>query len=318
MRLRRAFPLVVVAAVLHVVPCAADEVRLKNGDRFTGTVVGLDGGTLKLKTTHGDLAITWAEVTGLTVDEPILVRSADGQVTRSNGGAIEIETTAALTRPEPPIVWIGGANAGFLATGGNTDINSLRLDAEAVARASANRYTVNALLNRAKDVDRETARNASLSARYDRFLNKRLFLNSNAIFTNDRFRDLDLRTAIGAGVGYQLLDTAMSKLSVEGGLGYVNENFESAPDDSYIALREAAKLDVLVVGDRVVFFHQHDGYFGITGEDNLFVRMQNGVRLGLVANFVTTAQLDLDYDRSPAPGRQTTDRTFALTFGYRF
>jgi hypothetical protein len=29
-------------------------------------------------------------------------------------------------------------------------------------------------------------------------------------------------------------------------------------------------------------------------------------------------QLDLDYDRSPSPGRSDTDRTFALTFGYRF
>jgi hypothetical protein len=29
-------------------------------------------------------------------------------------------------------------------------------------------------------------------------------------------------------------------------------------------------------------------------------------------------QVDLDYDRRPAHGRRSTDRTFALTFGYRF
>jgi hypothetical protein len=46
--------------------------------------------------------------------------------------------------------------------------------------------------------------------------------------------------------------------------------------------------------------------------------MKNGVRLGLIGGLVTTAQLDLDYDRSPSPGRQNTDQTFALTFGYRF
>jgi putative salt-induced outer membrane protein YdiY len=257
-------------------------------------------------------------VTALTVDEPIVVRTADGEVDTRDGGAIDIASTAALTRPEPPLVWDGGANAGFLATGGNTDINSLRFDAEVVARASANRYTVNASVNRAEDAERETARNSSLSARYDRFLNRRLFLNGNSIFTNDRFRGLDLRTALGAGVGYQALDTPRAKLSVDGGLGYVNENFEAAADDSYAALREAVKLDLFVVADRVTVFHLHDGYFGVTGDDNLFVKMQNGVRLGLGAGLVTTAQLDLDYDRSPAPGRDTTDRTFALTFGYRF
>ena len=319
MRLRLVFPLIMVAAAtLFALPCAADEVQLKNGDRFTGTVVALDAGTLKLKTAHGDLSIAWPDVTALTIQEPILVRSADGQVTTHNGGAIDIASATALTRPEPPLVWDGGANAGFLATGGNTDVNSSRLDAEVVARAAANRYTFGASMNRAKDAERETARNSSLSARYDRFITRRMFLNANGIFTNDRFRDLDLRTAVGAGVGYQVLDTALAKLSVDGGPGYVNENFESAPDDSYTALREAVKLDVLLAGDRVTLFHLHDGYFGITGEDNLFVKMQNGVRLGLVGGLVTTALLDLDYDRSPAPGRRNTDRTFALSFGYRF
>jgi len=317
MRLRRLFPLVV-AAALHAIPCAADQVQLKNGDRLTGTVTTLDAGTLAVKTAHGDLKIAWPEVTALTIDEPILVKTADGQETRHNGGVIDIATTVGLARPEPPLTWTGGANAGFLATGGNTDVNTLRLDADAVARASANRYTFNAIVNRSEDTGRETARNASFTGRYDRFINKRLYFNANSIFTNDRFKDLDLRTALGAGVGYQVLETAMAKLNVEGGLGWVNENFGEAIDDSYTALREGARLDVLLVTDRVTLFHQHDGYFGVTGDDNLFFKMQNGVRLSLVAGFVTTAQIDLDYDRSPAPGRDSTDQTFALTFGYRF
>ncbi len=79
--------------------------------------------------------------------------------------------------------------------------------------------------------------------------------------------------------------------------------YDGAPDDSYAALREAGTLNVLVAGDRVVLFHQHDGYCGVTGDDNLFV---------------TAAQFDVDDDRTPTPGRRNTDRTFALTFGYRF
>jgi putative salt-induced outer membrane protein YdiY len=315
--LRQVFPLLVVAAT-GVVPCAADEVRLKNGDRVSGTVVSLDAGTLKFETSFGNLDIDWSEVVGLTVDEPVLVTTSEEVPPSPASGAIDIATATSLARPEPPLSWSGGANAGFLATGGNTDINNSRFDAEVIARASANRYTVSASMNRAKDSERETARNASLAARYDRFLNRRLYLNANSIFTNDRFRGLDLRTALGAGVGYQVLDTTMTRLSVDGGLGYVNENFEAAPDDSYTALRETTKLDVLLVADRLTLFHVHDGYFGVTGEDNLFVKMQNGIRVGLLGGLVTTAQVDVDYDRSPAPGRRNTDRTFALTFGYRF
>ena len=45
---------------------------------------------------------------------------------------------------------------------------------------------------------------------------------------------------------------------------------------------------------RVLAFHQHDGYFGVTGDNKMFIRTQNGVRLGLAAGFVTTIEEDLD------------------------
>jgi putative salt-induced outer membrane protein YdiY len=318
MRLRDLVPMIVAAAALHALPCAADEIQLKNGDRLTGTAVSLDAGTFKFKTAHGDLTIPWGEITALTVDEPMLVTTTDGPPASSRSGVVDVASVTALARPEPPLTWTGGANAGFLQATGNTDVNSLRLDADVSARAGANRYSVAADLNRAEDTGRETARNWSVSGNYDRFLNRRLYVNGNAIFTNDPFRDLDLRTALGAALGYQVLDTAMTKFSVEGGLGWVNENFATTEDDTYTALREGAKLDVLLAGDRVTLFHEHNGYLGVTGDDNLFVKMKNGVRLGLVAGLVTTLQANVDYDRSPAPDRKKTDRTFALTFGYRF
>ena len=197
-------------------------------------------------------------------------------------------------------------------------MNNLRLDADAAIRQSANRYTATAAVNRAEDSDVETVKNWTTSLNYDRFLTSRLFLNANSIFTNNPFRDLDLRTALGGGVGYQLIDNSRVKLTANVGPGWVNEDFIAAIDDDYTAVRESAALDVFVVPSRVQLFHKHDAYFGVTGDDNLFVKSQTGVRLSIVANFVTTAQLDLDYDRSPSPGRRQSDRTFALTFGYRF
>jgi hypothetical protein len=48
--------------------------------------------------------------------------------------------------------------------------------------------------------------------------------------------------ALGAGLGYELWKTLRSTMSLEGGLGYVRENFEDAADDSYAAAHEAARL----------------------------------------------------------------------------
>lgn len=323
---------VIVLALLAAIPVSADEVQLKNGDRLTGRTVSLAGGMLTFATSYGDVRVPWNDVTRLVVTDPILVTigttppvqvtiadaGTAGQVTLQPGGTASLGDIVALARPQPAVIVDGGANAGLVATSGNTDVNNLRLDGDVMARAGENRYTANAAVTRAKDRGVETARNWTAGLKYDRFLTSRLFLNASTILTNDRFRDLDLRTALGAGIGYQVLNTPRVALTADAGLGYVNENLESQEDDSYAAARESASLGLFIVPDRVQFFHQHDGYFGVTGDDNLFVKMQNGVRIGLAAGFVTTVRHDLDYDRSPAIGRRNTDRTFALTLGYRF
>jgi putative salt-induced outer membrane protein YdiY len=327
---RRLLSLATLLAVAS--PAAADQVTLANGDRITGTVASLAGGTLTMTTPNGGLKIPWPTVTGLVIDDPIVVtvgtaapvavRIAAGDAARrvvlDPGGPVELAQIAEFTRPMPAVTVEGGANAGWLATGGNTDVSAVRLDGDLTVRQLANRYTAAAALNRLKDKGVETADNWNTAVNYDRFLTERLFINGNAIFTNDRFRDLDLRTALGVGLGYQVLQTPRVRLTANGGLGWVDENFDVAEDESYTAARESATLDIFIVPDRIQFFHQHNGYFGVTGEDNLFVQMKNGVRIGLFGGLVTTVQQDFDYNKSPAPGTKNTDRTFALTFGYRF
>jgi putative salt-induced outer membrane protein YdiY len=332
-RTRFSITLITLILTLAIVaPAAADEVRLVNGDRLSGRTVSLAGGTLTFSTAYGNVQIPWASVTAITVDAPILITTgtaqpvevtivaaaAAGQATLVPGGTVALSDISALTRPTPDLIVNGGANAGFVTTAGNTDVNNLRLDGDVVARAGENRYTGNAAVTHAEDRSLETARNWTAGLKYDRFLTLRLFFNANTILTSDRFRDLDLRTALGVGIGYQLVASPRVSLTADAGFGYVNENLESLPDDSYGAARESTNLGIFLLPGRVQFFHQHDGYFGVSGDDNLFLKMQNGVRLGLAAGFVTTLRHDLDYDKSPAPGRRNVDRSLSLTLGYRF
>jgi putative salt-induced outer membrane protein YdiY len=302
---------------------AADELRLAGGDRLTGTVKRLARGTLIFDTPHGELRVPWASVSHLKLDREMLVTLEDAEprlmvIDSSAADGPELAEIAGIQAPPAALTIDGGGNAGFITTGGNTDITNLRLDGDLIARRPSDRFTVDAVMNRGKEAGRETAQNTTGSLKYDRFLSERLFVNGSAILTNDEFRGLDLRTALGAGIGYQVWDTAAARLAVDGGIGYVRENFASDPDDGYTAAREALTLDLFFAGERLQAFHHHDGYFGLTGDDNLFYRMQNGLRVGLVGGLVSTAQIDMDYDRSPAPGRVNTDRSFSLTFGYRF
>lgn len=313
-----------VAVLLFTAHAAvADEVRLTNGDRLTGTVVSLAGGTVTFKTPHGELKLPWGDVLAIRIERQVLVttKTAPAQLMTLDSASPTVAPLAeivAIADPAPPVVWSGGANAGLLTTGGNTDVSSLRLGGEITARTARDRYNASVVVNHAQDAGEDTAENWTSTFTYNRFLSKRMFVDANAILTNDRFRDIDLRTALGVGIGYQVWDRPSATLSVNGGYGWVNENFDTAPDDDYSALREGVKLDLFFAGRRLQAFHHHDGYFGVTGDDNLFFRMQNGVRALVTGALVATLQVDVDYDRSPAPGRVNTDRSLGLTLGVRF
>jgi putative salt-induced outer membrane protein YdiY len=314
------------------VPAYADEVRLKNGDRITGVTTSLAGGTLTFKAAGGELKMPWADITSLAIDQPMLVTvgtsaptpavvvagDASGQVTLVPGGPVALSAIVALKRPQPAWTFAGGAGAGVVQTAGNTQVNNVRLSGDLVATGAVDRYSFAGIVTHANDRGVETARNWSATGKYDRFLTARLFANANTNLTNDRFRDIDLRTALGAGMGYQILQTTRTTLTADAGLAWVNENFRTIADDNYAAAHESAGLQVQLVPDRAQFFHLHDGYFGVSGDDKMFIRTQNGVRIGLAAGFVTTIEEDVDYDRRPSPGRRQTDRTFSLTLGYRF
>lgn len=328
----RLTPLLCAAILLAALPARADEVRLSNGDRITGETVSLTDGTLSFKTDVGELKIPWGDVTSLAIDSamfvtvginpPILTAfdaaDASGNVILMPGGPVALADIVALSPRQPGWVITGGAGAGAVQTSGNTRVNNLRLAGDVMVKRASNRYTASTAATHADDRGAETARNWTATAKYDRFLTGRLFANANAVFTNDRFRDIDLRTALGAGLGYQLIDAARVKLTGSGGIGSVKEDFISIADDRYTAAYESAGLQVELVPRLAQLFHAHDGYYQVTAGDKKFFRTQNGIRFTIAGGLVTTIQHDLDYDRRPAPGRKQVDRTFSLALGYRF
>src|SRR5258705_706994 len=327
----RALPLCLVAMLLAM-PADADELRLKNGDRITGVATSLAGGTLTFKATGGDLKIAWADVASLAIEQPMLVTvgtsaptsavfaaaDANGRVTLVPGGPVALTEIIALGRPRRGGAITGGGGAGIVQTAGNTQVNNVRLSGDVVARGAANRYTVSAIAKHANGRGVEPARNWLLTGKYDRFLTSRLFANANANFTNDRFRDIDLRTALGAGIGYQILETARMNLTADAGLAWVDENFTSIADDSYAAAQESAGLQVQLVPGRVQAFHQHDGYFGVSGDKKMFIRTQNGVRLGAPAGFVAAIPEDVGYDCPPSPRNPPTQPALSFDLGFQF
>jgi putative salt-induced outer membrane protein YdiY len=239
-------PAFALALCLLAFPAHADEVHLKNGDRITGITASLAGGTLVFKATGGDLRLAWADVTSLSIDKPMLVTvggaapvaatfagaDASGTVTLVPGGPVSLASIVALTAPAPSWQVAGGASAGIVNTSGNSDVKNLRISGDIAMKGAADRYSLTGIATHADNSGVEQARNWTTTGKYDRFISKRMFANATADFTNDRFRDIDLRTALGVGLGYQVLQMARTTLTTDAGAAWVKENFKTIADDS--------------------------------------------------------------------------------------
>ena len=317
----------------------ADTLTLKNGDKLTGTVVKKETDKIIFKTSYaGDISISWSEVASLDTEQPVELVLTDqtsmkATIHSTQAGTVTLKpesmpapVTVALDKvqyvnPSPVVTGkgikiSGRANAGFAVSNGNTDNNSYNLDAEVVLRSKINRFTVGTTLYKASEDNMDTADESTLYLKYDHFLNKKQYLYGNTSFARDKFKDRKLKSTIGLGYGHQFWESDQRNLSLEGGLTYVNEDFYVAADDNYAAARWALKFDQKMFDNRIQFFHLHEGLVGLEDRNNVSITSQTGFRFPIYAGMNASIQMNIDWDKSPAPGFVKTDRKYLFNLGY--
>lgn len=329
-------------------PTAFDQVRLKDGSVILGEIQGLEGGTLSIKTAFGVdeiVKVKWAEIesvqTGASHNFVLSDGSSlKGRITATDGGMATVagdtvgETTIKLSDvtgvnppPKKDVELVGNINFGGSVADGNTQTKTASLSANAVAQSERQRLTLGAAWNYSENsISGLTARNTSASIKYDFFISERVFLYGGAFFEEDTFQDLNLRTALSAGPGYQFVKkgdmepgTWYEQLEVysEVGLAFFNEDFKTGADNRYLAARWAVRAD-LPISDRLGLFHYHQGYPGLEDLSDLYITTEQGVRFTIWDGFISTVQVNWRWDNTPSPGFERSDTLYLFTLGYQF
>jgi putative salt-induced outer membrane protein YdiY len=314
---------------------AADIVVLKNGDRLTGTVKSLaDGKLVFTSPAAGDVMIPLAEIQTLTTSAPVEVLTQGGETVKRRitgilGGQLQLEGLPGLNLDQldkinpPPVKWTGSIHIGASVTSGNTNTRSATAQAEASRRTQDDRITAKAAWDYQED--KVAPGDWNLSKRkvqgllqYDYFLDRRTYLFANTAAMGDTPADIDLRYTVNGGVGYQWVETAELKLSTELGAGWFYENYRSAqPTEDYMAVNAAGHLaweftkGVKLLDDLHVFPSLED-------KDDVYLTNNLRVQLGLTGSMFVQAGWKLEYDNTPASGRERVDNTYTLSVGWSF
>lgn len=317
----------------------ADTVTLNNGDRLSGSVIHMRDGVLMFASTYaGDIEIPWEAVVNLSTDAPITTQLInDSQITgaaiANDDGTIQVNADAVLPSvsfaaadvaainpptPEelaPKTEYNTIVNVGVTATSGNSDTQQYHLDAEFNARNEKNRYNVGVDFNRGEDDGETIVDNWTVYTNYDYFFTEKVFWNNSITLQQNDLQELDLRTALSTGIGYQFYDTDKLTLSTTVGIGYISEDFAVQPSERSIAGRWSVDYEHQWL-EWLSFFHNHEGLVSLEDTNDFIIRSRTGLRYPLAKYLTGTAQVNFNYDNSPSLGTEKEDLTYILSIGY--
>lgn len=320
-------------------PALAATVVLDNGDKLTGEVVKLSDNILTFKSPiYGEVELPWRKVSELMSDEGVTVQLKDGSTAKgkvslnAQGDLVLDQGDLGRSKPlrkadvalfNPPVIdnsvkYSGRANLGGVFNRGNSEDDALNFDAEVIARTPENRYKVAAEVNEAESAGVTTTSNRYLMTQYDAFLSEKNYVFVNAKAEQDKLADLNLRTSLGAGYGYQFFETERAKLSTEYGLAYINEDYEIAPDESFPSLSFGLDYERKFWQKKLVFFNNYDVSVSLEDTADALFGTKVGIRVPIVENVNVATQVNVDYDNMPPPGVKKTDSSLIFSVGYGF
>lgn len=228
-----------------------DVVVLKNGDRITGEIKGLERGILSLSTdAAGTISIEWPEVARIETKQYLEVEQLDGD--RSYGHASRPAETGSVvlgTDDDPdataqaplalddivritPISegrWIdhinGHASIGLSAASAN-DNRQVTLSGDMTYRAPERSWTVTYEGARTESTNNPVSDRQDVDGTYRWLRPERWFWAATGGFASNDELDLKLRSLVGAGRGRYWVQDANRAFGTVGGLVFSREHYE--------------------------------------------------------------------------------------------
>ncbi|MEX5213619.1 MAG: DUF481 domain-containing protein [Nitrospiraceae bacterium] len=324
--------LVLASIVWTPISTSADEVITRNGDRLTGEVLTMEDNVLSLHTEYGEMKIDWGKVVHVTSTKPMKVRvlgEKKGPLSDFFLGGHEFRHVTELREDGPiPLSEVKGINIGHIRhdgtvtvggnhTTGNTNTKAVNAVGRVTIQAHRQRLYLEGKYNYGEASGAVTARNWAGQLKYDYFLTEKIFLNTSNMIEHDRFQNLQLRTTLGAGPGYQFFNTDQVSLSTAVGLAYVDEDYTTIPRTETPSAHLGWRLD-FTLWSRFKFFQHFDGYYDLRYGNAIRITSAQGVRVPIYQTLYVALEYDYRLNTQPAPGRVKGDDSYIFGMGFEF
>lgn len=315
---------------------SADTLWLTNGDRISGSIELLEGGTLVMKTElAGRIRVKVEDIRTFEADNALLITTGGqaeralsvsasdtpGMVSVVNGEpvplALRIDRIQQMLEPRPVIedwVWSGDATAALDIKNTTTDQRDLDLAFDTRARHGDWRHVVGGEFER--DYRDDVKSRHLWQADYDLswFFDEKWFWQTAASYQRDHLGEIARRKQFGMGPGYEWWNNALGRFETSTRLDRVELENRDGSTDSFNALGLQWELRRFLYGKRFEAIHNAEAL--ITGDPaiNFALDAELGVRY-LLNNWASLSLLT-EWDYVNGEGNNSINHTrYRLGFG---
>jgi hypothetical protein len=323
----------------------SDVVVLKNGDRLTGEIKGLQRGELRVKSDYMAEAVRldWAKVQSLESKSTFMIWLVDGKLvtdvmrlvpTTSNGVAnfvIGKSANQTIRVAQLDVVRITPADRGFWRrlegsidfglsfTSGN-DQYQTQLNATTTYRTGAHSFTATVDSSFSGQTEGTSSARNQFTFDYRRQLNERWYVGGLLDFLRSDQQSLKLRTSAGGLIGRNLKQTEHTRLSVFGGVVGARENYSSV-----LGKPRTTNADGLVGLDFFTFrFSQTDirsrlsVFPSLTTPGRTRVQTTSDLRIKIVKDLWWGFHVYESFDSRPPVAADKNDLGVSTSLGWKF
>lgn len=144
--------------------------------------------------------------------------------------------------------WEGDITIGASLINGSSDSISSSIGIKAIQNIGSERYSSSFLYNYAENNGTLTERNMYGALKYDQFVTDQVYGYLSIEMLADSFKNISLRTTVGPGIGYQVINDEDTLLSIETGISYFNEDLELGKDKSWYTARIGSNFSTELFG----------------------------------------------------------------------
>jgi len=321
-----------------------DVVVMKNGDRFTGEIKGLQHGELSFKAGYmkESVALNWQDVAFVASADRFIVTLTSGErftgvletanIPNEKIGEIQLDVAGKqITVPQRDVIGLkeretgfwsqlnGSADLGFTYTSGN---NSSDMSAAAEARYDTHKYmaglSTTAQFSRSPE---QSTNRYTLTNQNTRMLTRKWFVGSYIDLLKSDQQKLDLRSTWGGGLGQYIYQSPTTSLTAMFGGVYTHERyFESVSGepvrnngDVLLGLKFSTfRFKTTEVTSTVGAFP------GMTDPGRLRIGTQTSLKFELVKDLYLGIRLYENFDSKPPVNAPRNDLGITTSLGWKF